>query len=214
MQFYKDNILASDEVMKASLKGELIISPEHEALIIYSKAMDCNPHAKIKFTGEEYLMKEFGDVTVIFVPSSATITIPFKDVKTRNIVLDIRSMDMEGDKIFKVFNELIEDFSCKAVSADGKKGKIFMSNVEPFISDSVIKGKKFITKKYNITVLIDRYTLKSLDEYCSLLLAYLYSKFTVKGTPHHMSKYIYKTVRFNDGDKKISFALPVLKLLI
>ena len=209
MEEYRDNILATEAEMKKCLVGEYIVSPGHEALIIHSKVMDCNPHSKIKFVGKQSERKVFGNKTVIFVPSSVTEKVSLEGV-TGEIILDIRSLDLEGSKVFHIFNDFLGDFGCPATSADGKKGKVYCSNVEPFVSNAPIQGVKL--KKWKVTVILDRYTLKTLDEYCTMFLAFVYRNYKVIGTPHHMSRYIYKTVRFNDGDKKISFALPVLKL--
>jgi hypothetical protein len=206
---YNDNVLVSQAAIANSLKGEYVVSPEHAAMIAHSKALDCNPHSKVKIKGES-TGKLIGGKFVIFVPTTAT-TLPAIP-SGKELIIDIRSMEGSGSMLFALFANIIDAFSCNAEDPSGKKGKVYMSDAEPYISDKPIPSNNQL-KKCKTTILLDRYTFKAGDEYCAMLMAYFYKHFTVKGKPHHMYKFIHKTVRFPDGDKKISFALPVIKLI-
>ena len=211
---YSDNVIATNRAIANCLKGEYVVSPEHEAIIAHSKALDCNPHSKVKFENTESMHKRFDNKLVVFVPTTATTAcIPSDLSGIKEIIIDIRSMEGKDSTLFVIFNDLISNFACNAETASGTKGKIYMSTDEPYISDIPTKPSSSKLSKYKITILLDRYTFKYGDEYSAMLLAYFYRHYTVKGKPHHMYKYVYKSVRFPDGNKKVVFSLPVLRIL-
>lgn len=217
MSIYRDNVLASESEIAKALKNELTVNPEHEAVIIHSKVMDCNPHTKVKFETSDSTFKIINSKAVIFVPSSASQPIEIPEGSYKEIILDIRSCTMEGSKLFTVFRNFISDFSIMAQSPNGKKGKIYMSANEPFILDKPIGSSTGKPIKKPVIVLIDRYTFRASDEYCALIMAYFCKHYRVKGEHFHMYKYIYKVARFPVEDStqnsKIAFALPVIRLL-
>ena len=227
MEAYKDNVIESDAEMRKALKGVPIVNPQHEVVVIHSEVMDCNPHTKVKFEHGEAVSKTIDKKLVIFVPSSATQTIDISAFREREIILDIRSCNIEGSVLFTIFRNFIGDFAIAAESPDGKRGKVYMSADEPYISDKPIASSKSPAKRQvavhsfarKWTVLIDRYTFRSSDEYCAMIMAYFCKHYRVKGEHFHMYKYIYKTVRFpveaNSGlpSNKIAFALPVIRLI-
>lgn len=215
VDIYSDNVIASKHAIRNCLKGEYAVSPEHETIIVHSKALDCNPHSKVKFKNSEPMSKRFNDKLVVFVPTTATTPV-ISDLSilsnVKELIIDIRSMEGKDSVLFTIFGDLVGSFACNAESPNGTKGKVYMSPNEPYISGNAIEPEVRRMIKPKITILLDRYTFKHGDEYSAMLLAYFYKHYTVKGKPHHMYKYIYKSVRFPDGDKKISFSLPVLKL--
>lgn len=189
---------------KLDISGEKIINQDHLYNIVHSRSTDCNPHTKVKYESESFSGNVDG-THVIFVPSSAKepIVIP----AAKSVIIDIRSLDVKGKAALQLFSNIVSDFSVTARSAMGKKGTIYMSPSD--VSDAPNRERPKCPYK-SITILLDRYTLCELDEYCAMLLAYFYKHYTVKGKPHAMYKYVFKDIVV--GAPKCTFAIPVLKL--
>lgn len=188
---------------------EKVIDQNHLYNVVASRIMDCNPHTKVKYRMEA-ISKRIDSEYVIFVPSSATQSIVIPKTE-RKILIDIRSLDMKGKLVLHVFENLLSDFTVAAESAMGKKGKIYMTPTSITNKKTVERPKCPLAGK-SVTVLVDRYSLAELDEYCAMVLAYFYSHYKVKGSPHKMYKYVFKDIRIGQH-KKYEFAIPVLKLL-
>ena len=207
---------ADDNVIRKfgmkDLKDEHIVNQDHLYTIVHSHIFDCNPHTKIKYMKDAPVsMKMVDNVLTIFVPTTTKSPIEIPN-GTKNIILDIRSYEGKGKELFTIFNAFISDFAVNAMSAVGEKGKIYMNPTS--VSDTnTTERPQCPLKSAKVTVLIDRYTLSELDEYCSMLLAYFYKHYTVKGKPHKMFNYIFKPIRIGEVGKKINICVPVLKLL-
>jgi hypothetical protein len=207
LNYAKDNVIT--KITDRSLNGENPINQDHLYTIVHSKVFDCNPHTKVKYKNDtKYMTKSATDgSTMIFVPTTATgrIEVP----ATKKVILDIRSFEGKGKILFDIFHNFISDFSVKATSALGENGMIYMTPSS--ISDAPISevAKCPIS---SMTVLIDRYTLCELDEYCVMLLAYFHKHYNVKGEPHKMHKFLFKPIRIGAEGKKINICVPVLRL--
>lgn len=201
--YMSKNVIKSD----LSLGGEKVIDQRHLYNIIHSKVMDCNPHTKVKYSMES-ISRDIDGTFVIFVPSSAKEPIVVPN-SAKKVIIDIRSLDVKGKQALQLFSNIVSDFSVKGRSAMGKVGTIYMTPTS--VSDSANVERPKCPLKQSVTILIDRYTLYELDEYCTMLLAYFYKHYNVKGSPHKMHKYIFKEIRVGD-DKKYEFAIPVIKL--
>lgn len=204
------SIKYTDEfVIKPSdnLDGEKIINQDHLYNIVHSRMMDCNPHTKVKYSMET-ISKKIGKSFVIFVPSSAKnpIIIPPEE---KDIILDIRSLDISGRDVLTVLGPLLSDFSIKCTSKI-KSGTTYLtpSNVT---DQPIAERPQCPMKDKKVTILVDRYTLCELDQYCTTVLAYFYKHYNVNGIPHKMYKYIFRTIVVGT-DKKYKFAIPVIKL--
>lgn len=210
IRYAKDNVIR--KFNESDLKGENVINQEHLYTIVHSRIFDCDPHTKVKYKGADVMYKQSGDTLVVFVPTTATSSVEIPD-SIKRCILDIRSYEGKGKQVFDVFHNLIGEYSVMACSAFGEKGKIYMT--ADAIYDEKSRGEHKGGKKINtkITVLLDRYTLSELDEFCSMLLAYFYGHYEVKGTPHKMSKFIFKPIRIGETNKKINICVPVLKLI-
>lgn len=208
LEYIKDNVIA--DVDESVLKDEKILNQGHLYNAIYSGVMDCNPHTKVKYRCEAMTGYVQGKSDyVVFVPSSATEPIVI-DNKAKNITIDIRGLDVKGKQVLKLFENITSDHMVSAKSELGKTGKIYMTPTK--ISDTkTTERPKCPLSGRNVTVLIDRYTLNELDEYCTLMLDYFFKHFRVKGKPHKMYKYIFKEIRVGK-DKKYVFAIPVIKI--
>jgi hypothetical protein len=204
LDYIRNNVITA----KLNIGNEVPINQDHLYNIVHSEIMDCNPHTKVKYQMEPISEVKKGKL-FIFIPSSATepIVIP----KGREpIVIDIRSLDLKGKSALKMFSNIVSDFKVSAESAMGKTGYIHMS--PSYISNSPnAERQKCPLAGRDVTVLIDRYTLFELDEYCSMLIAYFYKHFKVKGEPHKMYKYVFKEILLGN-ERKHCVAIPVLKL--
>lgn len=208
VNYAKDNVIA--KIDNKSLNGEISANQDHVYTIIHSKIFDCNPHTKVKYKdGVQHMTKVSGNTTMIFVPTTATQRIDIPN--TKKVILDIRSFEGKGKILFDIFHNFISDFSVKATSALGETGTIYMTPSS--ISDTQISeiAKPLIGNK-EVTVLVDRYTLCELDEYCTMLLAYFRKHYRVKGQLHKMNNFIFKPIRIGQEGKKINICVPVLKL--
>lgn len=200
--YMSENVIKND----LSIGDEKVIDQRHLYNIVHSKVMDCNPHTKVKYNMES-ISRNIDGTFVIFVPSSAKEPIVVPN-SAKKVIIDIRSLDVKGKPALQLFSNIVSDFSIKAKSAMGKVGTIYMTPTS--ISDSANVERPKCPLK-SVTILIDRYTLSELDEYCTMLLAYFYKHYNVKGSPHKMHKYIFKEIRVGE-DKKYEFAIPVIKL--
>lgn len=207
-EYAKNNVVA--DIKKDVLKHENVINQDHVYNILHSTVFDCNPHTKVKYRNMEAISMVKQSVTTIFVPTTATEEIP--KPKTQKVILDIRSFEGKGEKLLTIFRNFISDFSVRATSALGSNGRIYMSHEGISNKESSDPGK--ITKPpiRNVLVLVDRYTLCELDEYCVMLLAYFYKNYKVKGVPHNMHKFLFKPIRIGAEGKKINVSVPVLEL--
>ena len=218
LEYISDNVVTA----KINLTGEKIINQDHLYNVVHSRSMDCNPHTKVKYDSEAF-GKLIDGTYVVFVPSSATEPIVLDMSRTRpgrtgindldvsRVIIDIRSLNVKGKAALRLFSNIISDFSVSAQSAMGKKGTIYMTPSN--VSNSPNRERPKCPLKGKVTILIDRYTLCELDEYCAMLLAYFYKHFTVKGTPHAMYKYVFKDIVVKGPtNTKCTFAIPVLKL--
>jgi hypothetical protein len=204
VEYMRKNVITDN----LDIGDEKVINQNHLYNIVYSKVMDCNPHTKVKYR-MECIAKQIGKDYVIFVPSSAKepIVIPSS---AKQIIIDIRALDVKGKNVLHLFKNIISDFSVNAKSATGKVGKIYMT--PSYVSDSKnVEQPKCPLAGKKVTIILDRYSLSELDEYCSMVIAYLYAHYTVKGEPHKMHKYIFKTIRVGQH-KKYEFAIPVLMI--
>jgi hypothetical protein len=209
-----DTNYASDNVIKIitknSLKGERAINQDHLYTIVHSAIFDCNPHTKVKYKNMEAISKVEGDTTIIFVPTTATK--PIDMPSTSKVILDIRSFEGKGSILFEIFGNFIGNFSMKAVTALDEKGIIYMDRKGiTDAEDKIVKSAKAPIR--NMTVILDRYTLCELDEYCTMLLAYFYKNYKVNGEPHKMHKFIFKPIRIGKEGEKINICVPVLRLM-
>jgi len=203
---------ADDNVIRQftmnDLKGEYIINQDHLYTIVHSRIFDCDPHTKVKYDDADIMSKQFGDTFVVFIPTTAKT--PIEIPKCGKCILDVRSCELKGKDVFAIFTNFISDFSVNATSAFGEKGTIYMT--PSTISDNKISEKPNTLKGIKVTVILDRYSFCELDEYCSMLLAYFYKHYEVKGTPHKLYKHIFKPIRIGEAGNKVNIAVPVLKL--
>jgi hypothetical protein len=210
LQYLHSNILKGESQIKQDLRGERIIDDNHLYTVVHSESLDCNPHANVEYVNLDITTKVIDHYFVAFVPSTAKSQIPLPPNGMRNVIIDIRSAKLRGKTVFDVFRNYINAGHVTAKTSAGKHGKIYFSNCN--ISDNeVFDSLPSDLSKLKITVLLDRYSLSQLDEYCSIALHYFYKHFKVKGKPHKMYNYIFKEIRVGK-EEKITFSLPVLKL--